>query len=212
VLTDASLQDRFTHLDLATLAADGGADTVQFREKRPMPTAWLMTAARDLVAALRPRGLRVIVNDRVDVAVAACTDGAHLGHDDLDAVSARRLLPAGSLLGITANSLKEARALPKERIDYLGVGPIFGTRSKPNPAPTLGLSGLAEIVNAVGIPVIAIGNITPDDVADLFAAGAYGLAVLSDVVLHADPAARVAEFRQAVEEVIGGEAPSYRTG
>jgi len=212
VLTDATLQARFTHLELALLAADGGADAVQFREKRDRTTAWQVETVRALVEALRPRGLRVIVNDRVDVAVAAGADGAHVGRDDLGVEAARRLLPEPAILGATANSLAEARARSSERIDYLGVGPVFGTRSKPDPAAPLGLNRLAEIVRSVEVPVIAIGNITPDNVAAVLAAGAFGVAVLSDVVLHADPARRVAELRRSIEEVVEGERPSARIG
>jgi len=200
LLTDESLQSRYTHLDLARIAAEGGVDIVQFREKRPTPTAKLVRTADAMVRELHPHDVRLVVNDRVDVAVAAGASGVHLGREDLDSSTARRLMGAASLVGVTANSLEEALARDGEPVDYIGVGPVFGTRSKLEPAPELGLDGLARIVRALTRPVIAIGNITAERVAEVLATGAHGVAVLSDVVCHEDPVQRLAAYRVAVEE------------
>ena len=199
VITDETVQSRYSHLELAILAAEGGADTVQFREKRTRTTRTLVDRARAMAEQVRERGARLLVNDRIDVAVAADADGAHLGPEDLEPTSARRLLGQRGVIGATANDLERALALEGAPIDYLGVGPIFGTSSKASPAATLGLEGLRRIAGAVSRPVIAIGNITPEHVGAVLEAGAHGVAVLSDVVCHARPAHRVRQFADALE-------------
>src|SRR5262249_61820123 len=113
------------------------------------------------------------------VALAASVFAVHIGRDDLDIATARRILGADALIGGTANSLTEAVRVAATDVDYLGVGPVFGTRSKANPAPPLGLDGLRAIVEAARKPVIGIGSITADRVRSVLDAGAYGVAVLS---------------------------------
>jgi thiamine-phosphate pyrophosphorylase len=203
VITDETVQSRFSHAELAVLAADGGADTVQFREKRNWPAAELVRVARLMHESLTLRGVRLIVNDHVDVAAAAAADGVHLGPRDLDPKSARRVLGPRALIGATANNLEQARVAVRGPIGYLGVGPVFGTESKQDPAPTLGVDGLRRIVAAVEVPVVAIGNITPARVAEVLSSGAHGVAVLSDVACAADPVARVEAFVAAIERTSG---------
>ena len=202
VITDESLQDRFSHVELARLAARGGADTVQLREKRPRTTQELIRTARAMADALAGLSARVVVDDRVDVALAAGVPAVHLGPDDLDVALARRLLGPDALIGGTANSLEAALRVAATPVDYLGVGPVFGTRSKASPAPTLGLEGLRRIVEAVDKPVIAIGAISGERVRDVLEAGAYGVAVISAVVCRPDPMAAAAEFRRAIDEYL----------
>ncbi len=136
------------------------------------------------------------------MAAAVGAPGVHLGRHDLPVEVARRFLGPGAVIGATANSLDEARLAWQQDIDYLGAGPVFGTASKANPAPVLGLDGLAAIAAECPVPVIAIGNITPDRVGEVIAAGAYGVAVLSGITCAADPttAARnyAAQIRSAV--------------
>ena len=196
VITDMALQTRWTHVEVARQAIAGGADVVQFREKRPRTTAELVHEARAVREVVQEVG-QLIINDRVDVAIAVHAHGVHLGSGDLEIEVARRVLPHG-LIGGTANGLVEARWRAQQPLDYLGVGPVFGTRSKTNPAPTLGLEGLVAIVRAVACPVIAIGNITPERVAAVLDTGAHGVAVLSGVVGSDDPAAAVARYRAAL--------------
>jgi thiamine-phosphate pyrophosphorylase len=203
VITDETVQSSFSHAELAVLAADGGADTVQFREKRAWSTVELVRVARLIRERLAGRGVRLIVNDRVDVAAAAAADGVHLGPTDLDPLSARRLLGPRALIGATANDLARAGVAARGPVAYLGVGPVFGTGSKRDPAPTLGVDGLRRIVAAVEVPVVAIGNITPERVAEVLSTGAHGVAVLSDVSCAADPAARVAVFAAAIQRSSG---------
>jgi thiamine-phosphate pyrophosphorylase len=197
VVTDASLQQRWTHVQVAHLAAAGGADVVQFREKHVRKTAELVRLARAVQQAL-PEAVQLIVNDRVDVAAEIGAHGVHLGRDDLAIETARRLLPR-ALIGGTANNLGEAQRCTQRPLDYIGAGPVFGTRSKSNPAPPLGLDGLAAIVRAVDCPVIAIGDITPERVGSVLEAGAHGIAVLSGVACSDDPAAAAARYREALD-------------
>ncbi len=201
VLTDASLQDRFSHAELCGLAADGGADAVQFREKRGWETARLVAEARRMRELLADRGVRLIVNDRVDVARVAGADGVHLGDSDPSPGAARRLLGPACLIGRTVHGLEQARAERSAPVDYLGVGPVFGTSSK-SARPALGLVELRRIVDASGLPVIAIGNIDAQRVAEVLAAGAHGVAVLSAVVLRPDPAAEVARIRESIDRFL----------
>ena len=131
---------------------------------------------------------------------------ALLGRDDLDVATARRMLGAEGLIGGTANSLAEALRVAATDVDYLGVGPVFGTRSKMNPAPPLGLDGFRAIAASVSKPVIAIGSITADRVGSLLEAGAHGVAVLSAIVCRPDPEASTREFRAAVDAWLGAPA------
>ena len=206
VITDTTLQTRFSHVELARLAADGGADAVQFREKEPWPTRTLVETAAAIRRVLEGFPVCLVVDDRVDVALAAGARAVHLGRDDLDVATARRVLGADALIGGTANSLAEARQVAATDVDYVGVGPVFGTRSKTNPAPPLGLDGFRAIVEAVPKPVIAIGSVTADRVGALLEAGAHGVAVISAVVCQADPAAAAREFRLAVDDWLGARA------
>ena len=207
VITDEVLQDRFSHAELARLAAEGGADVIQYREKRPLATRDLVEAAAAVQDAINGSGAGLIVNDRVDVASVAGAD-VHLGRDDLDPAAARRLLGPGAVIGGTANSLEEARRTADGPVDYIGVGPVYGTTSKGDrAAPKLGLERLAEIAAAVDKPVIAIGGIQASNVAEVMAAGAHGIAVLSAVACRADPRAAAAEFRAALDAVLAEPGP-----
>jgi thiamine-phosphate pyrophosphorylase len=199
VITDEVLQTRFTHAEVAAHSTRGGADTVQYREKRPLLTRELVETATAVVAACRTNGAACIVDDRADVAAAVGAQGLHLGRDDLPVEVARRLLGAGTLIGGTANNIEEARSVWKRPIDYLGVGPVYGTRSKANPAPVLGIEQLRAIASECPVPVIAIGSITADRVAEVLGAGAYGIAVLSAVTCVANPEAAAREFVQAID-------------
>lgn len=202
VLTDVHIQDRFGHLELAQRAAAGGADVLQYRDKRPLTTRELLATASSIRETLAPTACGLIVDDRADVALTVAAAGVHLGRDDLPVAMARRILGPDQIIGGTANSLEEAKAVAATGVDYLGVGPIYGTLTKANPAPVMGLETLAAIVRAVDIPVIAIGSITVDRIGEVLATGAHGVAVVSAVVLDPDPAAATARCREAVDAAL----------
>jgi len=199
VITDEVLQTRFTHAEIAALATRGGADAVQYREKRPKLTRELIEAARGVAQACAANGATSIVDDRVDVAEAVGAAGLHLGKDDLPIAVARKMAP-GLLIGGTANSLEEARHVWQQPLDYLGVGPIYGTQSKANPAPVMGLETLRAIASECPVPVIAIGSITAPRVPEVLEAGAYGVAVISAITCAEDPEAAAREFMDVIEK------------
>lgn len=194
VLTDVSLQQRHGHLELARLALAGGAEVVQLRDKGSLPVTQLIAVARDIARECERRGARCVVNDHVDVALAAGVAGVHVGRGDPAPGYARRLLGAAALIGVTVHDEPELRAAVAGPADYLGVGPVFGTTSKDTGLPPLGLDGLARLARATSLPVIAIGGITPERVAHVMAAGAYGVAVLGGVCLADDPVAATAAY------------------
>ena len=187
VITDETLQTRFSHGELARLALAGGADCIQFREKRPMTTVELVAAARPLVESCRAAGATAVIDDRADVALALGAGAVHLGRHDLDAATARRILGDSAIIGGTANSYAEAMRVWKTDVDYLGVGPVHETRSKARPAPRMGLETLARIAADSPKPVIAIGGIGPQQIDGVLRAGAHGVAVLSCVAAAGKP-------------------------
>ena len=197
VVTDTDLQARFSHADLARLAARGGADTIQFRYKNgPMRARW--AALEPTADACRAAGVALVVDDHVDLALAIGA-GVHLGQTDLPVAVARRLLGPAATVGATATSADAARAAEAAGASYVGFGPVFATASKANPDPVTGLAVLAEACAAVRIPVVAIGGITVERVAAVLGVGAWGVAVLSAVVCAADVAAAARAFREAID-------------
>lgn len=204
VITDEVLQSRFPHAEVARRAIAGGAEVVQYREKRPQTTRDLMAAASAVREACHAGGAFAIIDDRADVALAVGAMGLHLGAHDLPVAVARRILGPDAIIGGTANSLEEARSVWQTPIDYIGVGPIYGTRSKANPAPVMGLAVLRHIVAESPVPVIAIGSIAVESVGDVLATGAHGIAVISGITCAEDPEAAAAAYARAIAaEAVG---------
>ncbi|MDP9325382.1 MAG: thiamine phosphate synthase [Candidatus Dormibacteraeota bacterium] len=186
-------------------AVDGGAGIVQLRNKTA-PAAALVSAARRLTAYCRPRGVPVIVNDHLDVAIDAEADGVHLGQDDLDIVEARRRWQPGGLVGRSTHSLDQALAASAAGADYLGVGPVFATPTKPG-RPAVGTELVAEVAAAgIEIPWFAIGGIDAGSIDTVLAAGARRVAVVRAVCAVADPAAAAAELKARLGAPVGGPA------
>lgn len=186
VITDTVLQDRFSHSALARLAVAGGADAIQFRQKAGS-TRELIAAA---IAAKQACGdVPFIVNDRVDVAIAAGADGVHLGQEDFPIERARALLGESAIIGGTAKTLSQAYPCVAQGADYIGFGPIYATDSKADAGSAKGLEGLREMVDGIDIPIVAIGGIGRENVGEVMNAGAHGIAVISAVCCQPDPAA-----------------------
>ncbi len=202
VVTDESIQSRHSHASLARCALAGGADCVQFREKRRRATAALVRLAGTIASACRDAGALGVVNDRVDVAIAAGAAAVHLGREDLPVDVARRLLGERALIGGTANSFAEAEGVWAADVDYLGVGPVYGTASKADPAPPLGLALLRRIAAACPKPVIAIGGIRAESIGAVIAAGVHGVAVLSAVAGADDPESATRRCRDALDAAL----------
>ncbi len=167
-------------------ALQGGVTAVQLRDKSG-GTREMLELGRALLALTRAAGVPLIVNDRVDVALALGADGVHVGQDDLPAQDARRLIGPEQILGVSAGTVAEARQAQADGADYVGAGDVFGTPSKPDAGPPIGLSALAEIARAVAIPVVGIGGITEANAASITEAGAAGVAVISAVTRSSNP-------------------------
>jgi len=200
VITDETVQRRFSHEELARAAVAAGADIVQYREKRDLPFADRLATARRIVATVGP--FRCVVNDDVELASRAGAWGVHVGRDDVSPGRARRSWPAAGCIGATANDLERALRMVADGADYVGVGPVFATTSKARPAPVLGLSGLERIAAAVDRPLIAIGGIDAGNVGSVLAAGAWGVAVLSAVATHPDPRIATSRIREVIDSSI----------
>lgn len=165
----------------------GGGRLVQFREKE-WPSRRCLPLLEDLRRRAREAGLAFVVNDRLDLALAVEADGFHVGHDDLPAPIARRLLPPSMFLGVSTHSLEQAREAEQEGADYVAVGSIYPTATKPE-FQLVGLGLLRAIRRQVTAPLVAIGGITADNAAEVIEAGADGVAVISAVCGASDPAA-----------------------
>jgi len=174
-----------THVDVARESILGGATMVQLRDKNA-GTREILEAALEIRDFTKRAGIPFIVNDRIDIAVAAGSDGVHLGQEDMPVDVARRILGRTRIIGISATNLEEAIEAQSRGADYLGVGPIFATPSKEDAAEPMGPAGLAEIRKQVRIPIVAIGGITEENAGEVIAAGADGIAVISAVAGASD--------------------------
>lgn len=184
----------------ARLAAANGATVVQLRAPTWKKRQWLETAAA-LKAALAPFGVPLIVNDQVDVALAVDADGVHVGQDDLPPAEVRRLIGPHRILGLSVSTAAELADVPGG-VDYLGVGPVYPTGTKPDAAAATGMDLFAELVAATALPVVAIGGIHGGNCAPLFAAGARGMAVVSAICGQPDPAQATLALRKKIEEFL----------
>lgn len=197
VITDPRLAAGRDHVAIAEEALRGGADMIQLRDKTG-DLRNLLRQAVSIQALCRAQGALFIVNDRVDLALAAGADGAHVGQDDLPAEAARRLLGPGRLLGVSTHSPVQARAAEKAGADYIGFGPMFLTGTKDTGYAPQGLTALREVRRATRLPILAIGGISLENVGEVIQAGATAPAVISAVVAAPDIAAAAALFRQRV--------------
>lgn len=156
-----------------------GVGVLQLRMKDA--SAALMLAVLDEVRLHRPPGTLLIVNDRLDVALAGGADGVHLGQDDLPLLAARRLCPPGFLIGVSTHNEAQVEKALADGADYLGFGPVFATASKRNPDPIVGIERLRAVCASTRVPIVAIGGVTLPRVPELVAAGAHAVAIIAAV-------------------------------
>lgn len=197
--------------DLARLVA-GSATLVQLRDKFGSTRA-LVEEARALRQVLEPAGVPLLVNDRVDVALAAQADGVHIGQDDMAAADARLLLGRTAIIGLSVSTLEQARVAPLKLIDYIGIGAVYPTGSKDDASAPIGVSGLREIVQAIrarapNFPICGISGIKIGNAAEVIAAGADGVAVISALSLAPDPAKAAQDLRAVVDDALKRRGPS----
>lgn len=188
LVTDESLCLHHSLTDVVQMAVQAGVTCVQLREKH-LDTGAFVEKARALKSILRAHAPHVplMINDRVDVALAAAVDGVHVGQSDMAAADVRRLMPT-AIIGLSVESLSDVQAVLQEQslrerrvVDYLGVSPVFATPTKTDTAPPLGLDGLASIRALTDLPLVAIGGIHADNARAVIDAGADGIAVVSAI-------------------------------
>jgi thiamine-phosphate diphosphorylase len=166
------------HEEIVARMLEGGARLIQLRDKEASAKE-LLEAARACLKLTRAAGATLIINDRVDVALAADADGAHLGQDDLTVAEARHLLGPNKIIGLSTHSLAQFRSALETSADYLAIGPVYATTTKENPDPVVGLSLIREARALTTRPIVAIGGITPERAPEVTAAGADCVAVIS---------------------------------
>ncbi|MCL6637130.1 MAG: thiamine phosphate synthase [Alicyclobacillus sp.] len=186
-------------LDTVRQALAGGATAIQLRRKQELGRRFV-ELGRAMRALTREHGALFLVNDRVDVALVVDADGVHVGQDDISCADARRLL-GDRIVGVSAETVAEAEAAVRAGADYLGVGAVYPTTSKPD-AGYIGLAGLEQIARRVSLPVVAIGGIQVATAAEPIRRGAAGVAVVSAVMSAADPAAAVRDLAAQVRSAL----------
>jgi thiamine-phosphate pyrophosphorylase len=192
--------------DLAARCARGGATLVQLRNKHSETRA-LIEEARAIKQALAPFAVPFVVNDRVDVAMASGADGVHLGQDDMAVEDARRLLGPNAIIGLSIKSVAEAEAARLDLVDYVGSGGVYATSSKQQKNAPIGPAGLARVVAALRrrapvLPVCGIAGIDASNAAEVIAAGADGVAVISALSLVPSPETAARQLRDIVDGVL----------
>ena len=204
-LVDPAVAGGRTLIDLAARIA-ASATLVQLRDKNGSTRA-MVDEARALRAVLEPKGIPLLINDRVDVALAAEADGVHIGQDDMAPADARLLLGRNAIIGLSVKTIEQARAAPLDQLDYVAIGGVYGTTSKDNSATPIGIAGLRAIVQAIHVrdpnyPVCAIAGINAGNAGDVVAAGADGVAVISALSLARDPGRAAQELRAVVDNAL----------
>jgi thiamine-phosphate pyrophosphorylase len=184
--------------DLVRAFIEGGARLIQLRAKQ-LPSGALLDLAERIVRIAEPAGARIIVNDRADVASIAGAGGVHVGQDDLPPRAARAIAGPAAIVGFSTHSIEQVRAAATEPVSYIAVGPVFGTQTKDTGYDAVGLELVAAARDASrGIPIVAIGGITLAAAPGVIAAGAACVAVVSDLLVGEDPAARVRAYLDAI--------------
>lgn len=193
LVTDQALCRGRTLAEVVAAAVQGGVSCVQLRDKH-LPTRDFLAQAVALKELLAPLGIPLVVNDRVDVALACGADGVHLGQGDLPPEEARRLLPPDVFIGWSVESPQDVERSAALPVDYLGVSPVFATPTKTDTKEPWGLDGLRRVRAMTGLPLVAIGGIHPGNAGEVLRAGADGLAVVSALCAADDPCAAARAF------------------
>jgi thiamine-phosphate pyrophosphorylase len=204
-ITDTRLSG-LSHAQQVERLIKGGASLIQLRDKDAAPQEFYREAAAALQIA-RDHNARLIINDRVDIALALRADGVHLGQTDLPVEAARRLLGKDAIIGFSTHNLQQAKSATAMPVDYVAFGPVFQTSSKENPDPVAGLSALREVRALIGsLPLVAIGGITAASAVEVLRAGADALAIIAELL--ADP--MKIEENTAKILTLASAAPQYR--
>jgi thiamine-phosphate pyrophosphorylase len=203
VITDTTIQRRFGHVELAELAVAGGAEVIQFRDKS-LASGALIETAKAVRLVCRAGRVPLVINDRVDIALAVDADGVHLGQRDLPVSVARQILGPTRLIGASASTTEEAVQAERDGADYVGFGHIYPTPSKDKSDPPKGSGPLREACDEVSIPIIAIGGIDVGNLGLVLETGASGVAVISAVCAADDPRSAVTDLMSEIGDRTGG--------
>jgi thiamine-phosphate pyrophosphorylase len=198
LVTDRRLAGGRPLEDVILKAVHGGVTAVQLREKSAS-TREFVGLARAIKALLQPLSVPLIINDRVDVALAAQAEGVHVGQTDMEVRDVRLLMGPAAIVGLSVETVAQAEEAARLDVDYLGVGPVYSTTSKADAAPSLGLEGLSAICACSSHRLLAIGGIQVENAAEVLAHGANGLAVVSAICAAVDPEATARELRTLVD-------------
>ncbi len=197
LVTDRGLARGRSTAEIVRAAVAGGVTCVQLREKNG-PTRLFVEEARFVRDVLAGTGVPLIINDRVDVALAVGADGLHLGQTDMSLADARAIAP-GLIIGVSVENPEQALLAQAQGADYLGLSPVFSTPTKTDTAPPLGLDGVALIRSRVSVPMVGIGGIGPGNAAQVLRAGCDGVAVVSAIVAASDPQAAARELKTIIQ-------------
>jgi thiamine-phosphate pyrophosphorylase len=211
LVTDRALTCGRDLQDVVTAAVQGGVTCVQLREKQ-LGTGDFLAQALALKALLAPRNIALVINDRVDIALACGAQGVHLGQSDMPVEKARRLLPPDVFIGWSVESMDDVARSARLPVDYLGVSPIFATPTKTDTKAPWGLHGLQQARAATALPLVAIGGVHAGNAVEVLRAGADGLAMVSALCSAEDPQAAAATLRALCQEVLDGGYAARRTG
>lgn len=209
LVTDPVLAGNRSVEEIVRGCVAGEVTIVQLREKNAQTKHFLDRALR-LKQITSASGIPLIINDRLDIALACEAEGVHLGQEDMSCSLARRIAGKDMIIGVSVSTLDEALAAQADGADYLGVGPVFATLTKADALPPTGLDLLSEIRRSVPLPLVGIGGITPDNAGDVIHSGADGIAVVSALVAHADPESAAKRLRSAVEKAWENHLPQVR--
>jgi thiamine-phosphate pyrophosphorylase len=200
LVTDRGLARGRPTLKIVQAAVQGGVTCVQVREK-DCTTLDFIEQAQSIKEYLQSKRVPLIINDRVDVALAVGADGVHLGQTDMPLDMAKKIIGDSMIIGISAESLEDAIAAEQGGADYLGVSPIYATPTKTDTAPPLGLEGLRAIRQKVNLPLVGIGGLNRDNAAAVIQHGGDGVAVVSAIVAADDPMQAAGDLKQLIDEV-----------
>ena len=199
VITDPHLSKGRSQPEVVRASLLGGATMIQFREKEASSLDFYQAACEVLTETRRVQ-VPLIINDRVDIALAVDADGVHVGQDDLPAAVVRKIIGPDKILGVSASTVAEALKAQEDGADYIGVGAIYATATKADAGTAIGLTRLNNIVQAVNIPVVGIGGISHNNVHEVMEAGADGAAVVSAIVGAEDIQMAASRMREIIEK------------
>lgn len=180
-ITDISIT-KLSHLEQVERLIEGGAKFIQLRDKNSTPKDFY-ESSKAVMDFTRDKDVKIIINDRVDIALAVKADGVHLGQDDLPPIYARKILGEKAIIGFSTHNILQAIEAVKMPLDYIAIGPIFATSTKENPDPVVGLDGLKTVRDAIGdFPLVAIGGIGIETAKEVLEKGASSIALISQIL------------------------------